>query len=137
MPAIRPGPEEHGRTFFKHSCDGVSKKEDRLSIGIVFCATSHLAEVHRDTGLIVLDENLDLKMLGMKEKKDKKKTKTKKDIAKERKLVEEREEFLVDYFKGKVHPMDSKSKENQKKEIDKPKSIRLWEKCRDTYFTRS
>ena len=105
-----------------------------MSIGIVFRATIHLAEVHCNTGLVVLDDKLNLKMMGVKEEREKKK-KTNKEIEEEKKMFQERNEILKHYMACKTHPMNMKAKTNQRKGIDEPKVRKLWEKCRVAYLS--
>ena len=62
-PIICNGYEDHGLTFFKHSSKGVRDK-DGTSLGIVFCATHHLTEVKSDSGLVVLNDKLEIKTMG-------------------------------------------------------------------------
>ena len=133
-PEFRHGLEKYGRTFFKHSCKGIKEKKAGMSIGIVFRATIHLAEVHCNTGLVVLDDKLNLKMMGVKEEREKKK-KTNKEIEEEKKMFQERNEILKHYMAGKTHPMNMKAKKNQRKGIDEPKVRKLWEKCRVAYLS--
>ena len=61
-PSFRDGLKKYGRTFYKHSCFGISGTEDGMSIGIVFRATSHLTEVQSETGQVVLDDFLQMKI---------------------------------------------------------------------------
>jgi len=136
QPTIRHGLEQYGKTFFKHRCNGVSKKEKKMSIGIVFRSTMHSTEVQKDSGLVVLDENNELKMFGNNEKKKKieKNAKTQDEVVKEMLMFKKRNEMLIDYFAGNVHPMNKKSKANQRN-IDKEMFECLWNKCRDLYFS--
>ncbi len=80
---------------------------------------SHSAEVQRDTGLVVLDRNFNLKMMGVKDDKSKKQDKITK--TKERKMFEKSREMLVAYMAGGTHPMNKKSMKNHRKCIDETK----------------
>ena len=133
QPTIRHGLEQYGKTFFKHKCNGVSKEDKKMSIGIVFRSTIHLTEVQEDCGLVVLDKNNELKMIGNKGKKIEWKAKTKDEIVQETLMFEERNEILINYFAGKVHPKNKKSKANQRI-LDKEMFECLWKKCRDVNF---
>ena len=82
-PSFRDGLKKYGRTFYKHSCFGISGTEDGMSIGIVFRATSHLTEVQSETGQVVLDDFLQLNVIGINE--DKEKTRKKKRMSSIRK----------------------------------------------------
>jgi hypothetical protein len=99
-PTIRDGLEEYGRTFFKHSCNGVKRMENGMSIGIAFRSTKHLAEVQSNTGCIVLNNNLDMNTIGIEIDK---KTKTHRKKEEERKANLERDQVIECYWSGKVH----------------------------------
>jgi hypothetical protein len=135
QPQFRHNFESYGRTFFKHSSKGIEEKKAGMSIGIVFRATTHLAEVQRDTGLVVLDRNCNLQMVGVKDGKGKKKDEITK--TKERKMFEKSREMLVAYMAGETHPMNKKSRKNHRKSIDETKVRRFWKKCKDIYFLMS
>ncbi len=114
----------------------MSKKEKKMSIGIVLRSTIHLTEVQRDCGLVVLDENNELKTFENNKKKKKKiekKAKTQDEMVKEMLMFKKRNEMVIDYFAGNVHPMNKKSKANQRN-IDKEMFECLWKKCRELYF---
>jgi hypothetical protein len=131
-PSVCESLEEYGHTFFKHNCNGVKRMEDGMSIGIAFCSTKHLAEVQSDTGCVVLDDNLDMNMIGTKINK---KRKSNKDKEEEMKANLERDHMIECYWLGQVHPKNIKSKENNKrKDIDEVNIQRLWKKCSDTHF---
>ena len=133
-PTIRYGLQEYGRTFFKHSCKGVKRMENGMSIGIVFRSTKHLAEVQSNTGCIVLNNNLDMNMIGIETDK---KMKTRRKKEEERKANLERDQVIECYWSGKVHPKNIKSKkEKYQKEVDEANMKRLWKKCKETHFMK-
>ena len=71
-----------------------------MSIGIVFRSTMHSTEVQKDSGLVVLDENNELKMFGNNEKRIEKKAKTQDEVEKEMLMFKKRNDLLIDYFAG-------------------------------------
>lgn len=131
-PKKRKNFERYGRTFYKHSSNGVEGRELEMSIGIVFRSTNHLVEVNRKTGLVVLDEKLEMnKIVGKKEVEKKKKSTE--DVDKEREVFSERNEMLEYYMAGKVHPKNKKAGKNQRKK-NESKIKRAWKNCKKTYF---
>jgi hypothetical protein len=131
-PSVRHSLEEYSRTFFKHSCKGVKGGEGEMSIGIAFRTTKHLVEVQSDTGCVVLNDNLDMNIIGI-EINEKKKTNMEKE--EERKIILERNQMIECYWSGDFNPKNIKSKvENKRKEVDELNIQRLWKKCRNTHF---
>jgi len=117
-PTIRYGLEKYGRTFFKHSCKGVESVENGLSIGIVFRTTKHLAEVNSDTGCVVLNNNLDINIIGIESDKKPKKD-TKKES--ERRVFFNRDKMIESYWSGQ-------------KEVDELHIKSLWKKRKEKHF---
>ena len=103
-----------------------------MSIGIAFRSTKHLVEVQSDTGCVVLNDNLDMNIIGI-EINEKKKTNKEKE--EERKIIFERNQMIECYWSGDFNPKNIKSKvENKRKEVDELNIQRLWKKCRNTHF---
>ena len=73
-------------------------------------------------------------MIGIKEDKEKTRKKMEKDINKEKRMFEERDEMLMHYMSGVVHPMNVKSKEKHRKETGEPTVKKLWKKHRATHM---
>jgi hypothetical protein len=117
-PTIRYGLEKYGRRFFKHSCKGVKNIKNGLSIGIAFRTTKHLAEVNSDTGCVVLNNNLDINIIGIGSEK-KMKTDSKKEA--ERKESLKRDKAIESYWSGQ-------------KEVDELHIKSLWKIWKEKIF---
>lgn len=136
-PTKRNNFDQYSYTFYKHSSDGVEGRNSEMSIGIVFRTTNHLVEVYRDTGLAVLDDNLQMNMIRIN--KDKTLTKipnklrTDTEVRKEREELEKRTEMLKEYMKGKVHQLNKRGAQNQRMKNEEHYKA-LWKNCKDTYL---
>jgi hypothetical protein len=118
-PTIRYGLEKYGSRFFKHSCKGVKNIKNGLSIGIAFRTTKHLAEVNSDTGCVVLNNTLEINIIGIGSEK-KMKTDSKKEA--ERKESLKRDKVIIEsYWSGQ-------------REVDELHIKSLWKKCKEKHF---
>ena len=118
QPTIRYGLEKYGRRFFKHSCKGVKNIKNGLSIGIAFRTTKYLAEVNSDTGCVILNNNLDINIIGIGSEK-KMKTDSKKEA--ERKESLKRDKAIESYWSGQ-------------KEVDELHIKSLWKIWKEKIF---
>jgi hypothetical protein len=136
-PTARSNFDRYSYTFYKHSSDGVEGRDLEMSIGIVFRTTNHLVEVYRDTGLAVLDKELQLNMFRVDNESNKikipKKPRTKEMVKAEREELAKRNSMLKAYMKGQVHPSNARGAKNQRV-INEEHFKKVWEKCKETYL---
>ena len=120
VPVVRNCYKDYGPTFYKHSCNGVTD-QNAVSLGIVFCATHHLTEVKSDSGIVVLNDKLELGTEGIQGGDNRKKDK--KEIARKREIQRARDVVLDNYVEDEIQ---------KKKDDDRIKNA--WEKCSNKYF---
>jgi hypothetical protein len=92
-----------------------------MSLGIVFRATHHSTEVKPDSGIVVLNDNLELATEGIQG--DENWQKDKKEIARKMEIKRARDVMLDNYVEDATQ---------KKKDDDRIKNAS--EKCRNKYF---
>ena len=127
--------EGNDLSFYKHGCDGIGGKVG-MSIGIVFRTTKYLAEVRRDTGQVILDENLDIPLFTIDGKKVKETKPLDSDaLTEQMHHYTERNEMLISYMEGNLHPLNEKCKfEDQRVDMDQPNIKTSWDACKEKFF---